>query len=357
VSEYQIVPYTFSVHVSGNPSELLALNNIDGAGLKVLDFIAETARAHSGSPRLEKADSSTSLEILQIAKSEHVVALTIGSGQRGVVATLHQNRNGKRSSTDVVEDDLTSVKVRYVFFAPPGSKKGICLIERVAQVGAVTRVGKMLRQSLLAKNDDLLFTLMPAMSPAAIEAWAEKAKVKSIVLRHTHRATGEQTTQLRGIPFTQVLEFRAPRGRSWLSSIFGGKLDESTQKQIITEVVPNIPGLSASDAEAAAAQMMEEGWQVSLGLARDGRRRLVSVAAQTSITMTFPASSKGTAGRPSHEDFVAACQNVLKELNSDGTSVGTPTLCTWTDVSWKFANSAWKAVWGVPESGATSSPT
>lgn len=355
MSEYQLVPYSFSVHVSGKPGERRPLDDLDAAGLTAVEFIAQAARAHAGEPRLEDKKATTALQIQQVARSERVVAITAGSGQRGIVAEVVQSRQGKTTRTAILANDWTHTHLRNVFYAPPGAAVGIALIERVGHAGVVSKINKLLRASLLAKHHGLLFTMQPAMSPAAIESWAADARVKGIVLRHTHQTTGESAHKLAGLPFGQVLEFRAPRRKSWSTKVFGGLLNEEAQKTILTEVVPQLPGVSAEEAEKVALQMIEDGWSVSLDLRKGSRQRLVQVATKASITMTYPASVKDADGLSEHDDFVQACQNALTEMSSDGMSVGTPTLCSWDDKEWTSGSATWKAVWGVPESDTTSS--
>lgn len=186
MNEYQIVPYTFAVHVVGKPGELRNLDDFDAAGTSIVEFIAQAARAHAGDPRLEDKTATTAMRIEQVARSERVVALTVGSGQSGIQAEIVQQRQGSTQTTRVLEHDWTHITVRNVFVVPPGSTKGIALIERVGQTGVVTKLKKMLAATLRARYHDLTFDMMPAMSAEAIEAWAENSRVKSIVLRHTH---------------------------------------------------------------------------------------------------------------------------------------------------------------------------
>jgi hypothetical protein len=349
VSEYQLVPYTFSVHVKGRPNELRDLSNLDAAGLTVLEFIAQAARAHEGEPRLEEPTSPTAIQIQQISRSVDVTVLTVGSGQRGIRADVVRTRDGFTTTTDVTESDWTNTPVRNVFFAPQGTK-GLLLVERVGQVGVVGKLQKMLSETLRSRYPDLSFVVAPAMSAEAIEAWAKDARIKSIVLRHTHTKLGESTSKLAGLPFGQVIEFRAPRKQSWGQQLFGGKLDVHAQRTVLTEVVPNMPGVSPEKAAETATQMLEEGWTVALAMRKGHRQRLVQVSTKASITMTFPATTQGDNNkRPEHDDFSDACRAALTELAGDGMSVGEPKLCSWLDAQWEDDGEPWKGVWGVTE--------
>ena len=104
-----------------------------------------------------------------------------------------------------------------------------------------------------------------------------------------------------------------------------------------------------------AVEMMEQGWEVSLGLRKDGRSRLVKVSEKASVTMTFPASPDETSQiRPLHTQFMSACQVALEEMKRDKMSVGDPKMCSWDDVGWDDQSTPWKAVWGVSESDSAS---
>lgn len=354
MNEYQIVPYNFTIHVLGKPNEKRNLDDVDAAGLSAVEFIAQAARAHLGAPRLKKPTDTTAMQVQQVSKSDRVATIIAGSAQRGVVSEVAHK--GKATRTMITEDDWTHTHLRNAFFVPPGSTVGVALIERVGNTGVRTKLEEMLKESLKARYPDLVLTMLPSMSPEAIETWAASARIKSIVLRHTHQTTGESTAKVGGLPFGQVLTITAPRDHSWPPELFGGQLNKEAQKKIMTEVVPQLPGVQDERAAEVAQQMMNDGWEVSLGMKKGSRQRLVKVSTTVSITMTFPASLGGASTkRPTHDEFVEACQSALQEMSDDNMSVGQPKLCSWDDQPWDDGGQAWKAVWGVSESDATSS--
>lgn len=347
MAQYQLVPYTFRFHVSGKPQEVRPLADITAKGLNALDFIARAAQAHAGPPRREESTSDSSLQIDRVSRTGQVAMIEAASGVTGVRARLR--RAGEAGLTDIREDDWTETPLRNVFYAASGKRVGLLLVERVGSAGVMTKLSRMLNASLAVVAPELRLHIAPAMSEEAMKRWAKDAEVKTLTLQHVNTGTGEQARSLKGLPIGRVVEFRAPRKRSWRLDMFGG-LDAATQKSILTEIVPELPGVNAERAEAVAQQMLDEGWIVALGLKKDGHQRRMQVESKVGITVTFPASAAGnTTSRPKAGDFQEACRTAIDELSTDGLDVGPRAGCTWDDEPWKDDAEPWKAVWGVPE--------
>lgn len=356
MSEYQIVPYTFSVSVRGKPTELRDLDDLDGSQtLSFLDLIAESGRAHAAETRLPEIGANTSLIVDKVARGARSVCLDVAAGRRGVRADVARTRKGVTSTIDVRERDWTNTTTRCVFIAPPGAKMGIALLERVGHVGAVTNLRNLVDETLKSRYPDLLLRLQPAMSPEVVEKWAAGSKVKGIVLSYTDIKVGESAPSVRGLPVTPVFTVKAPRRKAWSWASLVDKLTPDTQKAILAEVVPQLPGVDPADADSVAAQLLDQGWRVSLEVTNHGKTRKVHVDTKLGVTMTFPATMKNVSTRPQDDDFMAACKQAITELGAMQLSVGTPTLCDWSNQPWNGdGKPAWKAVWGVSESAAAS---
>lgn len=354
MSEYQIVPYTFSVAVRGKPDELRDLDDLDGSNtITLLDLIAEAGRAHETETRVSEIGAKSSLKVEKVARGARAVCLEVAAGRRGVRAEVARTRRGVTSTIDVQEHDWTNTSTRCVFISPPGAKMGIALLERAGHVGAVTNLRGLLQETLKSRYPDLIFHMKPAMSAEVVEKWTEGSKVKGIVLSHTDIKTGESTPSVKGLPVTPLFTIKAPRRKAWSWATLVDKLTPDTQKSILTEVVPQLPGVDPQDAETVAAQLLDEGWRISLEVTNHGKTRKVHVDTKVGVTMTFPATIKDISTRPEDDDFMAACKQAITELGAMQLSVGTPTLCDWDQQAWDGGgNPAWKAVWGVSESAA-----
>jgi hypothetical protein len=351
VGEYQLVPYSFKFHLSGHPNEVRDSRDINAAGMSALDFVAKCAAAHRGSPRVDASVSKTSLEIEAVFRDNHTVVIEAAAGQSGVRSRVRQKRTD--TVIHVLEEDWTQIPLRNVFFMPPGATVGTILVERVGHAGVLTKLERMLNSTLRAMFSDLRVSISPLMSAEAMRAWAKDAEIKGVVVQRTDPGTGESARKLKNMPFGTILEFRAPKRRTWTWKQWGG-MDEATQKSVLTELVPQLPGVRSADrAEEVAADLLAQGWTVSFSVRSGQRERKLQVETKTGITMTFPADQDPAApGRPSMGAFRAACQAALVDLAADGMSVGSATLCTWPDDPWQDENE-WKAVWGVEESVAS----
>lgn len=362
--KYQIAPYTFSVAVVGMPNDLRPLDNLNAAtrgseAFSVLDLIAKAGAAQGTEQRLapetdpEELVATSSIGISAVHRSGHVVTLDVTSGRRGVRADIDRTREGRQEVVDVVEADWALTPTRCVFFAPPGSKKGLALVEKAGHIGAATAVTTIIDAALKMRYPDLRFRHSPATTPEFVESWAKQSLVKGIVLQHTNVKTGESAGSVHGLPVTTVFSIKPPRKRGWPWSRFVDKMDSSAQRAILTEVIPQLQ-LSATatstDVEKTASEMIENGWRVRLELERDGKKRTVHVEAQAKLSMSFPASVENTMSRPGHDDFVAACQATLNDLAAANLSVGDAGLCQWPTTTWEDRDDPWKAVWGVPKS-------
>ena len=356
MSLYQIVPYTVKVTVTGSPNDSIDLSDIDGSGLSFIEFVAHASSSYVGAPRRESEIAASSLEIDEVRVTDTTGVVVVSPGTRGIRSRIRQERNGTVATVEVQEHDTTSTPLRHVFFIDKHAKMGLLLVERVGHAGAVTLLNKMLTETMRQMFSGRSLRIAPAMSREAMEAWAEDAKVKSVVLEHTQRTTGETTRKLKGLPHGTVIAFRAPRRKFWKLDVFGG-LDQITQLGVLTDLVPELPGGHDGDPAKRAEEMLEEGWRVSLAMSKSGKVRKFAVETKSGVTLTFPAGEdEESLTRPEDDEFMEACQRALVELESMG-DVHFPSaaLCTWPPTTWDDGGAGWKAVWGVSESKSSAS--
>lgn len=358
---YELVPYLVRIRMAGDTSDAFRWNDFDAQGTSVLEFIAQAGLAHQGEARVASALDDAALRVVGVQRGgDRVVVLTASSGQRGVKQTWEREVEGQWKTDTIRESDWMYTELRHVFYSPGAdSKVGILLAERVMGRGALTRLRQMLRTALKHAHSDLEVDINPAMSPEAMERWANESVVKGLVLERVSPQTGETEVAptLAGKTFSSAIEFKAPRRQSWNLGLFGGV--NASAKEVLMQVVPHIPNVSSGDVEKVADQMLDEGWRVSFDLAHDKRRRKMRIATKAGITLTFPAAldDAGTeiveSRAPAHDEFVRACRNALKEMSEDGFQVGDPKGCSWGSGWWDTPkrDPRWaKAVWGVPES-------
>lgn len=355
---YEVVPYLVMVRASGDRSDVLPWGDFDNKGTSVLDFVALAGLAHQGEARVEKPLDITSLRLVGVHRGPRVTVLTASSGQRGVRHTWERQVNGERKTDTIHEADWMHTEFRHVFYSPgDNSKVGFLLAERAMGRGAVTKLRNLLRASLRSAYPDLDIDITPAMSSEAMERWAKKSRIKSLVVEHVSRNTGESTPTLAGLPFGAGIEFKAPRRHFWNLKSFGGL--NASSKDILQHVVPQMPGVKPDEVDGVIDDMLNEGWRVSLNLSHDNRQRKMSVDTKSGVTLTFPAAltKKGDEvvedRAPTLEEFERACAAALTEMKDDDFEVGDVKGCSWDPDWWETEGKdpRWKkAVWGAPES-------
>lgn len=351
MTQYQIVPYGFKVHLPRQPSETRELGDLDGRGTSFLDFAARCASSYVDNEHRESGVAATSFEVDEVRREDQTTVIVVSPGTRGIKSKVRQRRAGTTTNVEVLEEDTTSIPLRHVLFVEPMAKMGILLVERAGHAGAVTLFNKVLTTTLSTMLNGLALKVEPIMSTEAMEAWAQDARVRSVTLEHTDRSTGESSRKLHGLPFGTVITFKAPRKRTWSLLNFGG-LKEMNQFGILTTLVPELPDhMSSTMADLVAEEMLDGGWTVALDLQNGQTRRKFAVGTKSGVTLTFPVGEASALARPTDEEFMEACRSALVELDQmSAVSVPSAQLCTWPAQPWDHAKDTWKAVWGVPES-------
>ncbi|MBW3084883.1 hypothetical protein KEM60_01072 [Austwickia sp. TVS 96-490-7B] len=349
--DYQLVPYAIKFHLKGHPTDPKDVSDLDGRGTTAASLVARSFYPYLNIPHRGKDVDGKSFVVERIRRrADTIVMVEAAAGVNGVAARIVKMNEGKRQDPYLVaEQDWTETPLRSVFVFMPGRKVGLLLTERVSSAGVLARITEVLKQSIQANKGDLMVKVEPVMTAEAMKAWAKDAQIKSIVIQHTNSVTGESTRRLGDLPYGTVIELKAPRSRTWTWGMLG-EPENLTKQQVLTTIVPALPGVTADEAETVTQQLLEDGWEVKLGLDKQNRRRRMSVESKTGITITFPIHlHKGVSRHPTEYEFQVAARKAMKELREDGLDFGPEHMCDWSLEECWTDKDPWKAVWGVSE--------
>lgn len=354
MTNYQLVPYLVSVSLRGKPDETTALDDLFAGGLRLEDELAGALAAGLGQILVNDGAPPMRLRVDQVATAQRLLVTEVAPGKSGIESTIRK-KNGASTKREYADVEL--VPVRHLMLYPGGGHRAVLFAERVAGNGAITVLAEYLRDMWASKHNQMLLNIRPAMSNAAMKAAIDARPITRIKLIKPRLLNGNLMVGGQSVEYD--LQIRPPRNKVWKLKNLG-----ATPEAILSEVSPVLrPDAAKSQGarEAAAKQLLEEGWQVGVTLSLPGgNSRTVLVDDSSAISMSFPMVEDDSIlrARPSNDDFVAACKAVVTDgfLGEWGLAEHAGKDCQWPAIPCKN-QSGWKVQWDVLSSPGTDPQT
>ena len=340
-----------SVNVKGKPDETRALDDLFAGGEQLADEFAACLAGHAGDlyQQPSQAVRPLTLRVEHVGVAGRHLSATMSPGRSGIRSKIRK-ANGQEVERDFTDTEL--VPLRHYLAYGQGAHRAILLAERVGGAGAITPLSALLKDAWRAQHPGTVLNIEAAMAEEAWQTSLSKRPVKGYRLSKSTVPTGNMQVGKDDLDITVDVR-PARRGDRWkLKKQIkrAAKTQKPLAEVILREMTP-ILAPEAKDADAAAANLLSDGWQVAVTLELEGNvTRTVYVESNAALSMSFPVIEGENEPKvmPSEDDIVAAVKRIIGDgmLASWGLPKGHEQSCSWASEMYDDPGT-WKAQWDV----------
>jgi len=342
VGSYELIPYTVTVHVKGDPKELRPLHDFDLAGANIREMWASALAAHAGRRLVNPKNATSGLRILDVRVGQTTVLAVAKPGVSGTVGELEKATGGVVPK-DYADFDWTDLRALLIY--GNGSSQAVLLLERVGKIGVKTNLTLLMQDVFRRRWPNLVLEIRPTMDSESVKELVAKAPIKSIGFHRSMPTDRAGKTLMVGSPVVSMEIWLKPPRRVNFSrnGLIGQNLSTDSALGVLSEAW----GLPVDD-------LKEQGWEPRVTVKTPSRReRRVSISKTDMMTLTFPLGGQD-GGQPELPDFLTTCDDALTELvdANDGSAFGITAsdaklgICS-EERQEAQAGRGWKAEWGV----------
>ncbi|GEM_PF-2643497 len=312
MAEYSLTPYLFSVAKKYKPEDSRKMVNLsESPDLTATEFMTNCflSLVEEENPREFGVADSRLLEGVDVLAYEDQVLFKMRVGVTGFTSSLDLSSIG--ASAPRKHSDPEWFNLRAMFVNVPGSRKGLLLIERVANYSAYSVLSDTLKSAARLNLQDTIIKFEPIQDLKAVGQDLSDMLTKAIEFRTmikpersdvADRAAGEDTIQ----PFEKVARPSMKRytkftQRGGLGTFgrFRGKTVEQLSQQF--GYVPD-PGESTEVVATVEDQA--------------GKPRTISIQNEEAASVSFAIERENQDSEPTDEEFLNTVEEVVGVLST-----------------------------------------
>lgn len=314
MAEYSLAPYLFSAGIKYSRDEGRKMGNFcQDPDLTASEFVTNCFQylVEEESPRKFGADGSRRLDGIEVLRHEDQILFKMRVGVTGFTSDLELSDLGKTARRN--HSDPEWFNLRAMFASVPGSRRGLLLVERVANYSAYGALSDVLKAGARSNlNESLTIKLDPVQDPTVMGQNLSEMLTKAIEFRTTidpertdvaDRAAGEDTVQplkkAAGSALKKYSRYFQRGGLGLFDSFRGQSVEELSQR---FGYIPD-PGEDTDSLDIVAT--VED---------RDGKPHTFSVLKEETGSVSFPIERMNQDSEPTDDEFFSTVEEVVGVL-------------------------------------------